>query len=346
MFKSMIKRMLFTGFLVFSCGSLFAAAKITKETDVTTDSPRAGSRLLGGAAAVVEEKVADDEVKLSEKMERAVAQRADARGTSRDRYLQMLALSIRTATEDPLAGARLGNYLRELEGRAFNTGVSLDRLLHDLEEGRLHMVTPPGGVFPVAPAPIPDNKGADVPALEEVPAFTCDACFGGVNPEDIITLSCGHRLPLCKICRVETVRGRIDDKSIDTFSCSAQGCGQLINDDDLRRITATEPELFRRIEGMRELEIKKRLDKRGPPRKLTDDEKASIASALGADALGNTTKPCPFCYEIQTKTGGCDIMACPNCDGTYCWICGYKEERRGSHQHLDNKLCPGPTIWW
>lgn len=85
-------------------------------------------------------------------------------------------------------------------------------------------------------------------------------------------------------------------------------------------------------------------------KRLSEEQKKAISYVLGEDALGKVVKPCPYCLEIIEKRNGCDIMECITCGGTFCWGCGYKEPKKGGHDHLGgingDKFCKHPRVWW
>mmetsp|Transcript_57593 Transcript_57593/g.102214 ORF Transcript_57593/g.102214 Transcript_57593/m.102214 type:complete len:131 (+) Transcript_57593:2-394(+) len=53
--------------------------------------------------------------------------------------------------------------------------------------------------------------------------------------------------------------------------------------------------------------------------------KTARESVVEALAQGEQFRQCPSCEVMVEREGGCNVIACPNCNATWCFACGGSE---------------------
>lgn len=199
----------------------------------------------------------------------------------------------------------------------------------------------------------------------------CPICFEALNKN--IKLSCGH--VFCESCLHNYLKARIMSSQINVFKCPDEKCVSILSEAFIQEfLSSIDFALWQKYEKFKQKAAiandpnKKWCTRPGCERVVNKDAlienygKCDCGKELCflcgnawhpnegcAEAMdevfkeylkGKDSKPCPKCHQTIEKSVGCNVMACPYCRYTFCWIC-LREYTIGHFSIFNLNGCPG-----
>lgn len=200
----------------------------------------------------------------------------------------------------------------------------------------------------------------------------CPICYE--ITANLISLSCGHKF--CQDCLLGYFRAKIMSSQIRLFKCPEEKCLSNFEEGFIQSfLEGSEPNLWLKYQKFKQKEEiakdpnKKWCIKPGCEQIIIRDSLQvnygkcfmcgqEVCFKCGnqwhpnegcAEAMdevfkeylkGVDSKPCPKCHQIIEKSVGCNVMACPYCRFTFCWLCS-REYKIGHFSIFNINGCPG-----
>ena len=198
----------------------------------------------------------------------------------------------------------------------------------------------------------------------------CPVCFE--NSPDMRKLPCGD--VFCHSCLINYLQARILSSQIQAFKCPAEKCSQFLSEATFESLIKPEEELWKKYQkfkkneevakdkalrwcirpGCEEIVLKTELENYGKcscgqeicfvcggqwhPKEKNCSE--AMDEVFKDYLKGADFKHCPKCSQVIEKSVGCNVMACPYCRFTFCWLC-LKEYKIGHFSIFNLNGCPG-----
>jgi len=198
----------------------------------------------------------------------------------------------------------------------------------------------------------------------------CPICFE--NSPDMLKLPCGDIF--CHSCLINYLKNKILNSQIQAFKCPGEKCLQFLSEETFESLIKPEEDLWKKYQkfkkndevaknnnfrwcirpGCEEIVLKNELDNYGkcscgqeicficgnqwhPKEKNCSEAMDEVFKDYLKEA---DFKHCPKCNQIIEKSVGCNVMACPYCRFTFCWLC-LKEYKIGHFSIFNLNGCPG-----
>lgn len=214
-------------------------------------------------------------------------------------------------------------------------------------------------------------EGNKKPVKIEINKGICPICYE--DSGNMRKLACGHEF--CQVCLMDYLRNKINIAQIIVFKCPSEKCQYELKDDVLMGFLDLENGLKEKyLKFKLKLEIsqdKTRLFciKPGCEAIITKDllldyGKCGTCGMELCFLCGNVWHPkekncllvmdsvfqdylqtvdfknCPKCHQVIEKGVGCNVMACPSCRFTFCWLC-LREYKIGHFSVFNLNGCAG-----